>query len=192
MSLLGGLARIDLFGFRSGHEFKHLPELSTRDFAESYPSLASDATSVLLIVENIDLELIQDLRALVGHSGTSFARFLDDFLNDMPSYNFEENTALHLPPFQSTKKRQGHLSMQYYHAREFERKLEVNYNDIQTAAEKEYWRRRASYGAMHPCQRLTHHGVETQFPPVFIGRYHCVVWFDADTDGRWKTGKHPR
>ncbi|KAK0743619.1 hypothetical protein B0T18DRAFT_415547 [Schizothecium vesticola] len=181
-------AKIDLFAFRSGYGFKALPDLSTPELIESHSGLASDTTSVLLIGENIDLELIHDLRALIGHNNASFARFLDDFLNDLPSYNFDQDVALHLPQFHSKKKRHGHLNFHYYHFREFERRLEVSYQDVQIAAKKEYWRRKSSYGAMHPCQRLLFEEGETQFPPLFIGRNHCVVWFDADMNCGWKTG----
>lgn len=191
------LARTDIFAFRSGHPFLPLRNKSTPDVLTAltaHSSLPSDTTSVLFIVEDIDLELIHDLRVIIGQSNTSFARFLDDVLNDMPSYNFDDNLARHLPQFRSNKKRHGHLSFHYYHFREFERMVEVSYQEVQRAAEGASWRRMQSYGAMHPCQRLRYDEVgklvQTQFPPLFIGRNHCGVWFDADMDSQWKTGKH--
>ena len=191
------LATTDMFTFRSGHQFTPLRNLPTPNVITAHSSLPSDTTSVLFIVENIDLELIHDLRVIIGQSNTSFARFLDDFLNDMPSYNFADKIARHLPQLRSKKKRHGHLSFHYYHFREFERMVEVSYREVQRAAAGAGWRRMHSYGAMHPCQRLVLRedevGVDqTQFPTLFIGRNHCVVWFDADMDSRWKTGKHPR
>ncbi|KAK0640609.1 hypothetical protein B0T16DRAFT_200543 [Cercophora newfieldiana] len=184
-------AKIDLFRFPSGQNYEHLPELSTRGLIQELGSFrpTSETTPVLLIVEDIDLELIQELSSvLIGHTNESFSRFFDDFLNDMPSYEFEENIAHHLPPLQSTRKGYSHLKFQYYRFQQFERNLEVSFDDVQIAAAEQYWRRRASYGVMHPRQRLDYDGVETKFPPLFVQHYRCAVWFDTEADGQWKTG----
>lgn len=186
--LLSGLATIDLFQF-SGGGHAYFPDLSTEDLFGSHPRLGQDSGSSLLIIENVDLEVIHRLRTYVG-SKKSFTRFLDRFLCDLPSYVFDDDITVHFPALQSAKKQRHHLGFHYQHAREFQNDLDVRVEDIPKALAEgsAYWRREATYGTMHPCQRLN--STRTMKPPVLICRQHCAAWFDVDVNGQWKTGKH--
>ena len=129
--------------------------------------------------------------AYIKQGITSFLRFLDDFFDDSPSYNFVE-LARHIPMLLSTRRDQAHIKFHFSQAREFERHFPVTYDVLQSAGGSHYWRAGSNYGLMEPCPREEYDRPDTNFPPILITRNHSAVWFDADPDGNWKTGEEAR
>ncbi|KAK3313222.1 hypothetical protein B0H66DRAFT_388452 [Apodospora peruviana] len=186
-------ATIDLFNFSgssSNPSYEYIPpDPPTETRTTSQAFFGTDETRLVLVVENIDLAVIEKLLTGVStNSKASFLHFLDDFLDDSPSYNFGSDVTPNIPVFQSNRKLEEHVKFYYNHYRKFERNFELGYDESQIAAQKSYWRNTTNYGRMCPCQRSDRLGGQTNFEPIMITRKHCAVWFDTDRDGNWKTG----
>ncbi len=72
----------------------------------------ADGTAELFIIEAIDpLVAKYFLRERVGQHRTSFLQLLEDFLDNHPSYNFDDMQH-HFPPRQSITTRERHVCFQ--------------------------------------------------------------------------------
>jgi hypothetical protein len=166
------------------------------EFERDIHSLASretpatrDATAELFIIEAVDPVVVEYfLRNRVGPNRTLFLEFLEDFLDDYPSYNFDD-VQNHFPSRQSATARQRHVCFQVTSIREFDRPLELDRNRLQEAirANRRTWKDVRLHGPFIPAQRKES-GRTTAFPPGVLSRNHFAAWFDGDMDHRWQTG----
>lgn len=151
------------------------------------------AAAELFIIEDLDERHIRrflETRVTPNHR-SSFLKFLDDYLDDNPSYNFED-VLNHIPPLPSTIANQQHVAFHFNSAREFDRVFELTYKNIRPAAKAGgSWRNDKCTGPMVPVQRRELSGEESLFPPVALTRVHIAAWFDVDSSPRWRTGMTP-
>ena len=122
---------------------------------------------------------------------SSFLRFLDDYLDDQPSFNFND-AERHIASAPSTLADYRHVAFRYVRAREFEEPFYLSFDDTQAPSiddEGRVWRNKEVNGAMNPVPRIDPGGhVIRRFPPLAITRSHIAAWFDAEPGKLWRTG----
>lgn len=124
---------------------------------------------------------------------SSFLKFLDDYLYNHPTYNFDdaqENIAA--PP--STLAAQQHVAFFYSRAREFQEAFDLSYEVVQASSkdrEAGVWRNKRTYGPMNPVPRIDSNGEVTHFRPLAVARTHIAAWFDAESNKPWTLGTIP-
>ena len=153
------------------------------------PPTGPAGTASLFIIEGIDPATAQhllDQRA--GPQRASFLQFLDDFLDDHPSYSFDD-IQNHYPPRQSATAHQRHESFHSVSLREFDRPFALDNQILRAAvqANRQSWKSEAHHGPLTPVQR-TNFGMTTAFPPCVLSRNHFAAWFDGDVGSTWSIG----
>ena len=177
----------------------HHPDLRIDDLPLPPPPSASSPAGqsgpIFIVVEGVSPPAISRLKALIDPEALpSFLRFLDDFLDDSPSYNYLSDIEKHLPAFSSTCRHEHHVKFLFNQYRELQYPVEdsLTYTAAQIAIEESYWRCRANYGLMNPLQRSDRYGLKTRFPPIAVSRRHCAAWFDTAragaVPGSWSVG----
>jgi len=158
------------------------------------PAGGAARTAELIIIEDIDERQIR--RLLSSHVALddrrSFLSFLDDYLDNHPTYNFNDAQD-HIAPAPSTLAAQQHVAFKYWRLREFEEVFDLTYEAIRTSpsdGDGGVWRNKHIFGPMNPVPRVDANGKVTSFPPLAVMRAHVAAWFDAEPDKPWSLGRY--
>jgi hypothetical protein len=183
-------AEIDIFRFYRDQKPKFDEDLDALDLADESLPTAGDGTAKLFIIEGIDPPVVKRfLGKLKGESKTSFLQFLEDFLDNYSSYDFD-NLENHFQPRQSTTTRQRHICFQAMCLREFDGTPGIDREGLFGAIKKALtWKDPRLHGLLMPAQRKKGRML-TEFSPCVLSRNHFAAWFDGSGQD-WQTGMVP-
>ncbi|KAK2595173.1 hypothetical protein QQS21_007133 [Conoideocrella luteorostrata] len=188
-----GKSRIRCIRFTDGKgpdfpQFEEILSAAASATAEIDEKVAE--TAEVMVIENADVRTLQLIleNKVSGEDRPSFLRFLDSYLHDQPSFNFDD-IQRQLSPMPSVLNKQQFVSFSYATTREFDRPFTLGYEEIEHAGKRAgSWRTEHTWGPMNPVQRYDSYDTRTAFPPVAITRTRAAAWFGRDSARPWSLG----